>query len=281
MKESLQIGAYRGDFVGEDRIVALGKAGRIHEFDLADGRELKRVEGMKYGTSIRVSPDGRLIAVTTSEGKLAVFSREGELQYRRKIDSEISQGVAWSPDSTKFAMAHHRSHLALHDAATGEEMNQVPAGWVGRVRSIDTRLLLIDRVLGDDMMPRFQFFNWDLNRLGDPLILPPCPNDVCCNASFSKLAATYNQEIRVFDAAGSLLASFPSPKGQVISSIALHPNGHEIGVVKTGGDFFRVDAATGEIIFQTRYDFGVSCDYSPGGKRLIVYGMKGSLVMSL
>lgn len=78
-----------------------------------------------------------------------------------------------------------------------------------------------------------------------------------------------------------LLASFPSPEGQVISSIALHPDGHEIGVVAIGRGFYRLDASTGEIIFQTRHDFGVSCEYSPAGSRLIVYGMKGSMVMSL
>lgn len=131
------------------------------------------------------------------------------------------------------------------------------------------------------MVPRFQFFDWDLNRLGDPLFRPPYPNDVCFNASFSKIAATYNSEVRVFDSAGSVLASFPSPEGQVISSIALHPDGHEIGVLTIEGDFYRLDASTGEIIFQTRHEFGVSCDYFRGGRRLIVYGMKGSLVMSV
>ncbi len=277
-KAMIHIEAYCGDFVGEDRLVGLSRAGRIHEYDLSNGQEVNRAEGMKYGTAVRVSPDGERLAVTTSDNQLALFQRDGSPLLRRRIESEIYRGVAWSPNSMRFAMAHHRSHLALHDAVSGEEIAQIPCERSGTVERAGENLLLIDHVMTDDMVPRLQVFDWNLNPVSDELILPIGADLVCRDREVSRIGVVVSRSVWIYDSSLTSHRELPSPEGSLIRSVQMHPAGTEVAIVSDEGDVYRMDTSSGEVLWTARCELASWCGYSPLGTRLITFSPAKSLV---
>lgn len=272
------IEALFSDFIGDDCLVAIGKAGRVLEYDLRTGREVARFEGMKFGTSIKASPDGKRVAVSTSDERLAMYSRSGKLLYRIKIGSEVRR-LAWSPDRSLIAMAHHRSHLAVCESESGKEVRRVEAGWVGEVDAVGSNLVLIDRVLTDDMYPKFQVFDWELNLVREAVVLPACPNHSGISSDFSRLWSVFNDEVATYETDGSEVSRFEVPGGVTVSSAALSPTAREMALVSNEGDILRVDSSSGEVIGREFLEFATTCEFSPSGNWLMVNGMKkGGLI---
>ncbi|SAL54628.1 WD domain, G-beta repeat [Caballeronia sordidicola] len=79
------------------------------------------------------SPDGRLLAVATADGAVAVHDAcEGRLCWRQEVHGLGTTALAWSPDGKRLASGGQDNRLCLW-AAEGSELQRQPAGrgWVG------------------------------------------------------------------------------------------------------------------------------------------------------
>jgi WD40 repeat protein/formylglycine-generating enzyme required for sulfatase activity len=78
---------------------------------------------------IKVSPDGRWLAVGTDDAGVAIWERETLTPVRtlaKENAAQRSRAFAWLPDSRHIAMAFEAHPSAIYDAASGKEVVKLP-----------------------------------------------------------------------------------------------------------------------------------------------------------
>jgi WD40 repeat protein len=85
-----------------------------------------------YVNLLRWSPDGRMLAIATADGAVAVHDgTEGRLRWRHDIHGLGTTALAWSPDGTILATGGQDNRLCLWSADGREQQRQVAGrGWV-------------------------------------------------------------------------------------------------------------------------------------------------------
>ena len=124
---------------GDGRTVVFQRNLEIWRLDLASGKAAEipiRLEGAAAGpdvervrltdgfNEIRLSPDGRKMAVVVHGEVFAVGAREGGLAVRVTDTPAAERQVAWAPDSRRLVYASERDgrdSLYLYDFSTGQE----------------------------------------------------------------------------------------------------------------------------------------------------------------
>ncbi len=124
---------------GDGRAVVFQRNLEIWKLDLASGKAAEvpiRLEGAAAGpdvervrltdgfSEVRLSPDGRKMAVVVHGEVFAVGAKEGGLAVRVTDTPAVERQVAWAPDSRRLAYASERDGrdgLYLYDFGTGEE----------------------------------------------------------------------------------------------------------------------------------------------------------------
>ncbi len=119
-------------------------------WDAAKNREIRRFDGLKGGVhSVRISPDGRMIAVGSgfyqpiSEGRLTLWdAATGNLLFDQKTEYLNVLSVAFSPDGKTLAAglgnysSTARGRLMLWEVSTGRKLDDLPMAIQGGVNSV-------------------------------------------------------------------------------------------------------------------------------------------------
>ena len=255
-----RLSAHDGELAGLDltadgrTLFTAGPDARAILWDLAGDRRLARsfAVGRRYAVEqtprgIAVSPDGRTLAFTHSDGTVDLIDT-GTMRRRasvRAIDG-FAASVAFSPDGRLLAVAGEGGRLTLWDARTLAPAGELE-GMLGNSQAVafspDGRLLAAAEV---DVSPPRPLRVWDVRRRA----LTGFRGDTM---------------------AGSIAFS---PDGRLIASAA----------VERGTDIF--DARTGRLVkhlgigdFSGQDDFSRSVAFSPGGDLLFVgqYDGRGQL----
>jgi WD40 repeat protein len=150
-KETAEPAAHQGlvrslDFSPDGNLLAStsGHDGTLRLWGTASGVQLRKMtlrgadrKGYEDSDlkSVRFSPDGKTLAVSTSGGKVKIIDvAEGALLRELAHDGSYINEVAWAPNGKYLASAGwHESAFRVWDAATGNLLHRiVPGGGPGR-----------------------------------------------------------------------------------------------------------------------------------------------------
>lgn len=142
---------------GKSLFVSAWGTSRVHQYNLADGREIAQVDMGAYPTDMLLSPDGRLFttASNTNQVSVAKFS-EGQWRVTERINLAIApkQPVGVTPSAmslsadgqTLYIACSHLNAVAVVNVAgeSAQVRGFIPTGWYPTaVRPIPGNRLLI------------------------------------------------------------------------------------------------------------------------------------------
>lgn len=123
-----QRGFEAASFSPDGTQVAAGGPRRIELKDAATGRTRWSTFTAEVVRQVRFSPDGRTVVVATGRAVLAYEAASGAKLWARQ--APLMPTFAFSPDGSRLALAEtlddRQSFVTLLDAATGEDVAQVP-----------------------------------------------------------------------------------------------------------------------------------------------------------
>lgn len=128
-------------FTPDGKTLAATARKAIVFFDVAGGREVKRIDGHVYGITLAYSPDGKLLASGGVDEGHDVYSlriwdaAEGkELRKCELPKNEPPTYLAFDPKNTgKLAAVVAEDDMHVFDATTGKEVTRVKHYWPSRV----------------------------------------------------------------------------------------------------------------------------------------------------
>ncbi len=111
------------------RLLSAQWTGTIQEWDVASGRELRRLPsaGLSAGPWPRLSwsPDGSKLARCSGDGEVSVWEADVGRRLFTLPSGPPVQMTAWSPDGRRLALAADRPAIHVHDAASGELLQKL------------------------------------------------------------------------------------------------------------------------------------------------------------
>src|SRR5208282_2958308 len=109
----------------------------VRLWDLASGKELRRLEGDTYRVgSVAVSPDGRSLASGSWDKTIRLWDLASGKELRRlEGHTDTVYSVAFAPDGRSLASGSGDNTIRLWDLASGKELRRLE-GHTGRVRSV-------------------------------------------------------------------------------------------------------------------------------------------------
>ena len=73
--------------------------------------------------SLAISPDGKMLAITSSDRLVRILSADKGIELFKKFDESLTpQAVAFSPDGKRLAAAYSRHAVRVWDVASGSEL---------------------------------------------------------------------------------------------------------------------------------------------------------------
>ena len=124
--------------------LALSMNGYIRFYDFESQSIINSSDSWYAGKSLKLSPDGNMIAVCTNDDDVALFNLENLTMVWEHTTPEpyylynsACNEIAWAPDSTRFAIAYdgngnHGSSVLIYDAETSAVVD-----WFGLLRHYD------------------------------------------------------------------------------------------------------------------------------------------------
>jgi WD40 repeat protein len=98
-------------------------SGLLRRWDTATGQEIPPADGFTGAVTARLSPDGQLIAVGDSAGKLALYDMATGRQSRLlRASGPAVTTLRWSPDGTTLAAGQGGEAVSLWDTGSGREV---------------------------------------------------------------------------------------------------------------------------------------------------------------
>jgi WD40 repeat protein len=193
-------------------IVSGSRDGTAQVWNAGDGRTVSTYEGHKgYVSSLQWSPDGKWIASGGGDASMQIWdAATGQTisTYRVAPGDDHSISVAWSPDSTRLALATGRDYLVyILDAATKYHLLTYTKHTVyirGLTWSPDSKQIGSATGSGVDI--------WDAETGRTIYSVPDCINDVkwSPDGNWIALAAAAPGGVPLLDAAtGSVLKRLP------------------------------------------------------------------------
>jgi WD40 repeat protein len=112
---------------GGRQLLSAGAEGSVRLWDVADGRELRRLDLAPKIVRLAVSPDARLLAAAVGEdfqpGRVHVWElASGRELFNAEPHSDKITGIAFFPDGTRLITSSHDKTLRVLDAATGRQL---------------------------------------------------------------------------------------------------------------------------------------------------------------
>jgi WD40 repeat protein len=110
----------------------------VQVLEAETGAPAGQIHGSSWGNSVRVSPDGRHLLTGGEDGILTVYAltgSTGQKVWEHKGHENWVAGLAWTPDSTRFATAGHDSSIRVWKPGTTSPLAELE-DHMGSVRAL-------------------------------------------------------------------------------------------------------------------------------------------------
>jgi WD40 repeat protein len=274
---------------GKTVLTAAGD-GSFRLWDVASGKELRRLAGGLYGGSLAFSADGRALALVGPDGSLQVREMATWKELRKPFSPPNGVGlVAFSPDGKAVAVLGGDGVLRLGELTAGNQFRALtspprPQGGPGPVRgfspslitfSPDGKFLAAAGSNGQNAALRL----WDIvtgKELWDPADLPGRATCLVFSpdARTLVLGSDNQKPLRILDVTSGKEIRQVAKLAASGSSVAFAPDGRTLSV-GNGEHVDLVEVATGRILRQfpaPAQGWHYSVAFAPDGRTLAMGG---------
>jgi WD40 repeat protein len=198
-------------------LVTSGPGGSVRLWDVADGRETRRIDGAGSGRALAFSPDGQALAMSRAGRALLLWDVAGH-RLRAALEPETErfavQSVAFAPDGRTLA-------------AAGSTVDAKGVAQQGQVRLYD---------LAREPFARRAVLTFDRGRVFGPNQGITMCSDVAFTPDGRRVVAVGMQMIRTWDVAtGTEQESFERSSASASDRLAVSPDGRWLAVTAPFG----------------------------------------------
>ena len=253
---------------------------QLYRLDVADGKVTLLTDGKSRNSAPHWSPDGKLIAYTSTQrtgscSDVHVMNPQDPKSDRlaAKIDAPGWGLVDWSPDGTRLLVQQevsiNESYLHLVDVKSGEVTALTKAGkekvaYGDGVFAADGKSLFVTSDRDSEFLRLVRF---DLATGKETPLAPEIPWDIehlKLSPDGKTLAFVANEDgfsiLRLLDTATGKVSDVPSvPKG-VMAGLDFHANNRDLGFTlasaRSAADVYSLDVTTGKVDRWTESEIG-------------------------
>lgn len=255
-------------------------------WDISTGETIAEITGVTFEepSIVAFSPDGQyMVTASDSSGKIKFYNpQSGDFQFQIEVGNSNVNGIAFSPDSTKLAVADYES-LYLYDVNSRSRLTEVTSE--GTDRPYFQQLVFSPD--GNFVYGRASqaIYVWDLNSKSLTLLITAeasSYNDMTLIPGGKQLvlANSGSDGVEIVDLSnGRIAKSMPGGLGGGADSVAVSPDGTLLATGSFFGDFQIYELADGSLKYKASEDLDRvnSIAFSPNGS-VIVIGTGGEEV---
>jgi WD40 repeat protein len=269
------------------RIASCGGAanpatGFISVMETDGGTETLALRLLKPYTSIGISPDGKLLAVTTASELKVLEADGGKTRFTKQLDGAAK--LAFAPDGRTVATITQAKTVKLWDATTGQERTKLD-GATAPLRAIalsgDGKKLFAGGGEAKGMTSSGLVFVWDVaSKKLEKTLESSFPINMVAASKDGSLAVAMgdDRQVRVWDVPNAKVKTEFSPQQQVLG-LAISPDEKSIALATTLGTVRLVNSSDGEEagVLDGHNGFCRCVAFLDGGKKLVSGGASRSL----